>query len=170
MLVSCKTHFIQSKIKASTQANVIGVTVALNEAEDTTAVAAELYEYLRDCKYEVLPGLFKKQVYLKDNYNRLYNADSAFIFQQPGLVILPQMLICKLEFIQKKDELSSKTNLWITFTGRWIKLHPLKKLHDFYYVEKIAYTGTPQDYTMLVSFLTAQMHLRFCQDVQKYIK
>jgi hypothetical protein len=170
MLISCKTHFIQTKIKAPLQPQVVGVAVQLNEAADTTTISKELHEYLQDCKFEPLAELFKKQIYIKENYTRLWNADSAFIFQQPGLKYLPQMLICKLEFIQKTDEITAKTNVWISFTGRWIRLQPLKKIHDFYYVEKIGYSGTPQDYSMLVSFLAAQMHLRFCQDVQKYVK
>lgn len=169
VLVSCKSHFIRTKISKPANADVIGITVQLGEMEDTTIVSNELNEFLIDCKYVPLNGLFKKEIYQKKNYDLLFNMDSTFIASQPGLNNLTQLLVCKLELIEKKDESSSKNNVWITFLGRWIQLKPVKKLHDFYYLEKVNYTGTAEDAKMLLSFIVAQMHVKFCFDVQKYI-
>lgn len=169
VFISCKTQFQKPKTNSLPDDKLIGVFVQFNEMEDTSSISRELKEFLSDCKYQPLTGKFKKNFYENENYNRLFNLDSVSIQGQRGLKGLKQLLICKVEIIEKKDEVSAKNNIWITFLGRWIQLNPINKLHDFYYVEKIDNTGNSKDREVLISFLIAQMHVKFCYDIEKYI-
>lgn len=168
-VTSCQKHFMKMKLNKPLEKNVVGVLVQLVENEDTSNVSREMREYMNECDLIPLTGIFKKEIYQKENFDLLFSMDSSFIAGQPGLYNLKHLLVCRIEFVMKTDDQSKKDNAWITFFGRWMMLKPLKKVHDFYYLEKVAYTGSPNDKDMLVSFLVAQMHIKFCMDIKKYI-
>jgi hypothetical protein len=169
IFISCKTQFQNTKGNASLDDKMIGVFVQFSESEDTSSISRELKEFLTDCKYQPISGKFKKNFYENENYNRLFHLDSVTILGQKGLKGLKQLLVCKVEVIEKKDEVSAKNNVWITFLGRWVEVTPLRKLHDFYYTEKVSNTGTVADREQLISFLVAQLHVKLCYDIEKYI-
>ena len=169
IFISCITQLQKPQVNSLPDDKLIGVFVQFNEMEDTSSVSRELKEFLSDCKYQPITGKFKKNFYENENYNRLFNLDSVSIQGQRGFKGLKQLLICKVEIIEKKDEVSAKNNVWITFLGRWAEVNPIRKLHDFYYVEKIGNTGTPDDKKQLISFLVAQLHVKLCYDIEKYI-
>lgn len=160
---------MKMKIKKPLELNVVGIAVQLVEQPDSTSVSDELAEYIKDCGFQPLQNIFKDDIYTKENFEYLFSMDSIFVSQQPGMSNMKHLLVCKLEFVLKTDDQTKKDKAWITFLGRWMMLKPLKKVHDFYYLESISYTGEPEDKVQLISFLLAQMHLKFCMDIKKYV-
>ncbi len=160
---------MKTRISPSIDSTSIGLVVQLNNAEDTSEMTHTIMESLNDCNMKPVTGLFKNEVFQKENFDLLFAMDSTFISSQRTLQNLSQILVVKLEYKDKKDDVTGKKTFGITFLARWISFSPMKKIHDFYYAEKMEPTGTGQDRAMVNSFLAGQIHVKFCFEIKNYV-
>ena len=170
VLFSCKSrHLIKTKINPDVDSNTIGLIVQCGEQEDTSAIIRTTREALNDCHVPVLEDFFSKDIYLKENFERLFGMDSSFIAAQPTLNNLKQLLAVKVVYVDKPVESAGKRSGGIVFLARWISLSPLLEQHDFYYVEKVNITDGATNWPLLISYMVGQVHAKLCYDIHQYI-
>lgn len=169
IMFSCKPHhLVNIKIPKAPDAKSIGLVVKLGTEKDTSRISASVKEALGDCDLKVMEGLFKNEIYASENFDLLYGADSSFIYTQPGLINLPQLLVVKVDYKVKNSE--GKKTFGIEFFGKWISFNPIRVWREFYFAEIInGAAGTENDKKEIREYLAGQIHVKLCYEIHKYI-
>lgn len=157
-----------TKIPKNTDAKVVGILVQFGGNKDTSVIYSALVEGLRDCDFFVKEELFKEQIFQSENFDPLFAADSNLILKQPTLVNLSQILVVRANYRVKEE--GGKKSFGIELLARWISLSPITILHEFYYVEIMNdAVATMQNKADIKGFLAAQIHVKLCYEIRKYI-
>lgn len=167
---SCKTNnYLKRPISSSTNNQMVGLVVQFNQHADTSEVYHSLGEALNQCGWSITTDFFESQVYADEIFVKLYNSDTTFMKDQKSLNKIPQLLVAKLQFINKQDSQTGKSSVGLTCNARWISTSNWKVLHEFYYAEKINSPDNTIGLAQLQSFLGTQIYIKLCLDIQKFI-